>query len=318
MKPNPFAFNGPAGTTSFDIARDATLVRIRTKGYTWSKKDKVAASNAAKADNADDDAFSAFTRLCPDEFKDIRLAPSRIVAEARDLLDYPHNIKWDKDGNSLVLNTKLDATLQKLNDLRAKFFDAVDKLINELPAIEDAARKKLNGAVDRLGFPTAGEVRAKFEFELVQGSVPHADDIRLRHASPAAIAAVTASVQKQAAEKVQEIHSEVVAGITGALAALAEKFTAFNEGKIVRFEEGFINDLDSIVENLPALNVTGDRAVNAALVRSRDLLQKVRAASEAKTLRDKNAPGKEVRKELAKGATDILSKLKAGVVKAKV
>ena len=26
---NPFAFNGPTGATSFDIARDATLVRIR-------------------------------------------------------------------------------------------------------------------------------------------------------------------------------------------------------------------------------------------------------------------------------------------------
>lgn len=318
MKSNPFTFAAPAGTTSFDIARDATLVRIRTKGYNWSKKDKTAASNAARADGADDDAFSAFARLCPDEFKETRLAPSRVIAEARELLDYPHNIKWDKDGNALVLNTKLDATIQKLQDLRARFFDTVDKLVAELPAIEDAARTKLNGAFDRLGFPTAGEVRSKFEFEIVQSAVPHADDIRLRHASPAAIAAVTASVQKQAAEKVQEIHTEVVGGITKALSALAEKLTKFNDGEIVRFEDGIFAELDAIVENLPALNVTGDRAVNTALAQSRELLAKVRAAAEAKTLRDKNEPGKEVRKDIAKGATDILSKLEAGAVKAKV
>ena len=318
MKSNPFAFNGASGSTSFDIARDATLVRVRTKGYNWSKKDKVAASNAARADNADDDAFSAFARICPDEFKELRLAPSRAIAEARELLDYPFNIKWDKDGNALVLNTKLDATLQKLNDIRARFFCAVDELVRELPAIEAAARVKLNGAFDRLGFPTAGDVRCKFECEIVQSAVPHADDIRLRHASPAAIAAVTASVQKQAAEKVQEIHAEVVGGITKALAALAEKFNAFNDGKIARFEEGVFADLEAIVENLPALNVTGDRAVNAALVQSRDLLGKVRAAAEAKTLRDKADPGKKARKEIATGALDILGKLKAGAVKKSV
>jgi hypothetical protein len=315
--PNPFHYT-PDNATSFDIARDATLVRIRTKGYSWNKKDKVAAANAAKADNADDDAFSAYARLCPDDFKELRLAPSRLVAEARELLDYPFSIKWDKDGNALVLNTKLDGTLQKLNDIRARFFDAVRDLVAELPNIEAAARAKLNGAVDRLGFPLATEVREKFDFEIVQSAVPHSDDIRLRHASPAAIAAVTASVQKQAAEKVQEIHSEVVGGITKALATLAEKLSAFNEGKIVRFEDGVFAELEAIVENLPALNVTGDRAVNAALVQSRDLLGKVRAAAEAKTLRDKDKPGKEVRKEIAEGATDILSKLKAGVVKAKV
>lgn len=314
----PFDSFTPATPTSFDLARDATLVRIRTKGYSWNKKDLVAAANAAKADNAADDAFSAYARLCPDDFKDLRLAPSRLVAEARELLDYPHNIKWDKDGNALVLNTKLDVTLQKLADIRARFFDAVDALIAELPNIEKAARAKLNGAVDRLGFPLSTEIREKFSFEIEHGAVPHPDDIRLRHASPAAIAAVTASVQRQAQEKVQEIHTSVVTGITSTLAALAEKLTKFNDGEIVRFEDGIFSDLEQIVENLPALNVTGDRAVTNALAQSRNLLGKIRAAAESKVLRDKKDDGVKVRKEIAKEAKGILGKLQAGAVKAKV
>ena len=303
---------------TFDLARDATLIRIRTKGFSWSKKDKVAAKNAADAENAEEDAFSAYAKLCPDDFKEIRLTPGRVVAEVRALLNYPFNAKWDSDGNALVLNIKLEDTLRKLAELRAKFFGSVDALCAELPNIESAAKVKLNGAYDRLGFPCEADIRAKFGFEIEQNALPDASDVRLRHCSPAAVEAVRKSVQTAATKKLGEINKAVVGEIEKSLGRVVDGLSKFTSGESCRFENTLITDLEAMVENLPALNVTGDRGVEAAVTRSRELLSGLHKALEEKTLRDKNEKGVEVRTEIVKTAGSILDKLKAGAVKATI
>ena len=301
---------------SVDIARDCTLVSIEGSLFPWSKRDDEAAHNAAHADHADAERFTAYVQRVT---KGDRLPPQQKLSEARRFLDFPTGFKWDGKGAFAVNNTKLDAVLSKLEAFRAEFYDLVDQLCARLPALRDQAKADLNGAFDRLGFPTEAEVRERYRFEIKTSVIPHADDIRLNHVSTKARAAIEEAVRKEQQVKVDELHKTVVSSLETALARVVSNLTDFSSGKIARFEDTMITGLEELVEALPALNVNQDRTVSATIARSRDLISGLHKAAEGKLLRDKKSDtGTEVRKEIAKQAGDILSKLKAGAVKAAV
>lgn len=303
-------------SNSFDIARDCTLVSIEGSLFPWSKRDDEAANNAASADHADAERFTAYVQRVT---KEDRLPPQQKLSEARRFLDFPTGFKWDGKGSFAVVNTKLDSVVTRLEAFRAEFYDLVDQLCQRLPALRDQARVDLNGAFDRLGFPTEQEVRERYRFEIKTSVIPHADDIRLNHVSAKARAAIEDNIRKEQQTKVTELHKTVVSSLESALARVASSLTDFSEGKIARFEDTLVTNLEELVEALPTLNVTDDRTVSAAITRSRDLVQGLHEALQNKSLRDKKSDaGKETRKEIAKQAGDILTKLKSGAVKAKI
>ena len=302
-------------TNTFDIARDCILFSIEGSLYPWAKKDEAAANNAASADHAVSERFTAYIQRLN---KEDRLPPQQILSEARRFLDFPTGFPW-KTGQFAVCNTKSDATTTKLEEFRAKFYAAVDTLCAGLPALEARAKAELNGAFSRLGFPTEAEVRERYTFTIKTGVIPHADDVRLNNVSAKAKQSIEESIRKEQAEKVTELHQQVVGALDAALNRVVTNLTDFTEGKITRFEDSLVTNLESLIEALPSLNVTQDRAVDATITRSRTLVAGLQKALQEQTLRDKKSEaGPKVRKEIAKEAGDILSKLKAGAVKAAV
>lgn len=303
-------------TNAFDFSRDTTLVKVEGSLYPWSKRDNAAAHNAANADHADADRFTAYVKLIP---KDAYLKPQQILSEARRFIDFPKGIKWDNNGNSAIKNTELDGVRQDLETLRQKFYDSVDELVAELPALEAKARLDLNGAFDRLGWPTEQDVRDRYAFTIRLGVAPAADDLRCQGVSAKAKAEIEQAVRNEQTDKLNDLHKQVVGALEGALSRVVNNLTDFTDGKIVRFEDTLVTNLADLVEALPRLNIAGDRAVDQTITRSRQLLTGLHAALQANTLRDKKTEvGPKVRKEIATEAKDILSKLKAGAVSAKV
>lgn len=303
-------------TNAFDFSRDTTLVKVEGSLYPWSKRDNAAAHNAATADHADADRFTAYVKLIP---KEAYLKPQQILAEARRFIDFPKGIKWDKDGNSAIKNVELDGVRQDLETLRQKFHDAVDELCAQLPALEAKARHDLNGAFARLGWPSEQDVRDRYSFNIKLGVAPSASDIRCQGVSAKAKAEIEEAVRREQSDKLNDLHKQVVGALEAALSRVVNNLTDFSEGKIARFEDTLVTNLAELVEALPRLNIANDRAVDQTITRSRSLLTGLHAALQSQTLRDKKTEaGPKVRKEIAKEAGDILAKLKAGAVSAKV
>ena len=301
---------------AFDIARDCTLVSVEGSLFPWSKRDDEAAANAAAADHTTSDRYTSYVQRLT---KEDRLPPQQKLSEARRYLDFPTGFRWDGKGSFAVVNTKLDSVISKLEAFRAEFYDMVDKLCKSLPALRDRAKVDLNGAFYLLGFPTEDEVRERYKFEIKQSAITHPDDIRLNHVSAKARAAIEDSTRKEYSDKVQDLHKQVVEKLEAALSRVVTSLTEFNSGKIARFEDTMVTNLEELVEALPSLNVNNDRSISAAVTRARDLVSGLVRAAADKTLRDKKSDaGTEVRTEIAKQAGDILSKLKAGAVKAQV
>jgi hypothetical protein len=308
--------NNYTTTNAFDFSRDSTLVGVEGSLYPWSKRDDAAAYNAANADSADADRFTAYVKLIP---KEDRLKPQQILSEARRFIDFPKGIKWDKNGNSAIRNVELDGVLADLETFRQKFYAAVQELVDKLPELEAKARIELNGAFDRLGFPTAQEVQDRYSFDIRIGAAPSPDDLRCQGVSAKAKQQIEAAVRKEQDNKLADLHKQVVGALDAALSRVVNNLTDFSEGRIARFEDSLVTNLAELVEALPRLNVAGDRAVDQTIARSRGLLTGLQKALSEQTLRDKKSEaGPKVRKEIATEAKDILSKLKAGAVSAKV
>jgi len=309
-------FKKSTANNAFDIARDCTLVSIEGSLFPWSKRDDQAAANAASADHADSERFSAYVQRLT---KEDRLPPQQKLSEARRFLDFPTGFKWDGKGSFAVVNTKLDSVVSKLETFRAEFYDLVDQLCKRLPDLREQAKADLNGAYQRLGFPTEAEVRERYRFDIKQTAITHPDDIRLNHVSAKARMAIEEGTRKEYADKINELHKTVFEKLEAALSRVVENLTDFSSGKIKRFEDTMVTNLEELVEALPTLNVSNDRTIAAAVVRARDLVSGLHKAAESNALRDKKSDvGEETRKEIAKQAGDILSKLKSGAVKASV
>jgi hypothetical protein len=301
--------------TSFDLARDCSLVGVEAGTYSWSKKDKVAAANAAAADTASEERFNTYIQRLS---KDDRLPPQQIVGEARKALAFPNGSPWDGKGLFLVPNVRLEKVLDTLEDFRGKFYQAVEDLIRKLPELEDKARQDLNGAFDRLGFPTEQELREKYHFSIRQSVISSPDDVRLNHVSPAARQRIEDAVRQEQKDQAEALHKGCVEGIHAALQRVVVSLTAFGNGEIKRFEDGLITGLEGIVEALPALNLGNDPTINHAIQQARVLLGDLNQANQGRLLRAKSNEGNIARKIITVQAKSILDSLKSGAVKATI
>jgi hypothetical protein len=298
--------------TSFDLSRDTTLVGIEVSLYPWSKKDTVSAHNAAQAESADDKRFTAYIQRVSQAD---RLPPQKIIGEARKCLAFPNGTPWDGKGFFLIPNTRLEATLDKLKDFQNKFYAAVEDIVRRLPELEAQARVDLNGAFDRLGFPTVDDIKERYSFRVRQSAIVNPQDIRLNHVSPAARASIEAAVRRELSDKSTELHKSCVEGIAAALRRVVDSLPAFTAGKISRFEDTLITGLQDITEALPALNLGNDSNLTRAIAQSQALVASLTKANEGATLRNKNEEGAKTRKALAGQAKSILDSLKTGAVK---
>jgi len=296
---------------SFDLSRDCSLVGVEVGLYPWSKKDSIAATNAATVEHAAEDRFTAYIQRLS---KEDRLPPQQIAGEARKALAFPNGTPWDGKGFFLIPNTRLETTLDKLNEIRNRFYQAVEVLIQRLPDLEDKARADLNGAFDRLGFPTANDLREKYRFDIRQSAIVCADDLRLNHVSPAARQAIEDNIRREQQEQVQEVQKACIDGIQAALQRVAQSLPAFSEGKITRFEDTLITGLSELCESLPALNFTKDPVLDRTIGNVNALVAQLNLANQAKVLRAKDTKGSEVRKDIARQAGGILAALKNGAV----
>jgi hypothetical protein len=300
---------------SFDLSRDCTLLGVEVGLYPWSKKDDTAATHAATAEHASSDRFTAYIQRLS---KEDRLPPQQIAGEARKALAFPNGTPWDGKGLFLIPNTRLESTLDALNEIRNRFYAAVETLIQRLPALENKARAELNGAFDRLGFPTASDLREKYRFEIRQSAIVSADDLRLNHVSPQARASIEDNIRREQADQIQEVQKACIAGIESALQRVTESLPAFSDGKIKRFEDTLITGLSELCESLPALNFTHDPTIDRTLGNVNALVSRLTEANQAKVLRAKDTKGTEVRKDIAKQAGGILAALKSGAVSNKI
>jgi hypothetical protein len=254
----PLAAVAGVSAASFNLAEHATLIRVKITAWSAHSKCDKAAEAAARVGGAKRDRIKSIIKHVEDpDRKEI----NDVVNEARNWYAKETHA-WD-DGTRLVTNVQYERVNAQLLEYRAKFWEAVQKFLKRLPEFEAKAAPDQG---DYAGlFPTAAEVEKRFGFEITRSAVPRTDDIRLKHVSPEAAQQIERETKEMQAKLVTECMTDVVARINAVLGAFITNMRKADElGTKAGWHETTIENVVELGKLIPELNLTGDRALNAA------------------------------------------------------
>ena len=234
-------------------------------------------------------------------------------SQARTYFD-GHTLAWDKWGRRLLPATfyyELDAEMRQHRD---NFQTAVRDFIAKYPEQVELEKQRINGLYQEGDYPPVEKVRAKFQLSVDYCPLPDADDFRVRMADEDT-AAIIATIQAQADEKIEKALRDCWARLYKPVADMVTRLKRFDERDNVKkraqgeragtFTKSITENISEILDLLPSLNVFGDREMEQMVERVRaELLRHDRDQLQGST---------RVRKAVLRSADQILADM-AGFV----
>jgi hypothetical protein len=185
--------------------------------------------------------------------------------------------KFLRGGMYLVPSLTLEATNEKLADLRAKYEVLVDTFVEEYESgsIQRDAERRLAplGLYDAEDYPSVASVRASFKmrWQWFEFSVPD----KLRETNPAIWRAEVEKTREMWAEAAAEIKTGLREGIAAIVAKLVARLEPGDDGKRKIIKASALEPLAEFVESFPFKNVTGDEELRSEVEKLRALTRGV-------------------------------------------
>jgi hypothetical protein len=281
-----------------DISKHCMIINIQVGTWLAHKRDKDATRKAVRSAKAADDALSVNKHLVPKEdMKDISAASSAARTHF-----YEKTLPWKDNGDRLLVRSFYEKFIERHAELRAEFDAAADKFVKtKYPAIRDKAQFRMGETFNANDYPTPREVRSKFYIKLDIDAITDASDFRVGLSKEQ-----LASVRKEITGAMEERITRALGGVWDRLEDTLGHFTERMKSD-AKFKIATIDNLRELVDELPALNFTG----NAELKKIGDRIKAKLFEFDAKELRE----DPKARKRVAKEAADIMDDM-AGFMKA--
>jgi len=282
------------------LQKKAMLVQFSASVYSGRKKDKNAANTVSREYGNEVALGNYVKQSIPAEYlKGIQSA----VNEFR-LFLYTHTLPWSHKGELLLTTELYDKITEKQRECKTDFETLVqDFLVNYETYIQDA-KGRLNGLFNQEDYPTRSKIERKFAWSIDFAPVPAGNDLKVDLAEED-IKAISADIESKNNTALKNAMDSVWQRVFDSVKALSDKMkeTRQKKGDEVSpiFRDSLIENIRDLVELLPALNITGDPALEQA---RRDLENDL-AGIDPVELRE----SKESRKEIAEKADKILDNI---------
>lgn len=228
------------------------------------------------------------------------------VATAARTDHYMLTLPWSDVGQRLLSATGFLGYTSKLAKHQQDFGAAVDDFIAAYPQIIEQARARLNNLFDEADYPSAAEMRRRFEFDFRFMPMPttnnwfvegiEADMERMR-------SRVDEHVNRTVREAVRDVWQRVAQHATHVHEKLTNYEVDPETGKVVGsiFRDSLIENLRELTELLPSLNVTNDPELDDIALQLREITRFSAKALRADTgfRRDAAAKAKSVMEKAA-------------------
>lgn len=171
---------------------------------------------------------------------------------------YRAALPWGDNGDRILGTAAYLAFMDQYSDLKDEFLRAVDEFVKgKYPAERARAQFRMGTMFIAEDYPPPEDLRSRFYVHLSLHGVPTGEDFR---------------VQLQAAD-VERIKHEIDEGNAARLKAAMQTvwdrlFTTVSHfaermGEDAKFRESTVVNLQALAEEIPALNITNDPALNA-------------------------------------------------------
>ncbi len=191
-------------------------------------------------------------------------------------------LPWAEDGARILTSVGYTSYADWMRGANAKWDAEVEKFLSQWDRFVEEARVRLNGAFDADDYPNASAVRAKFSFRWKVRNVPEAKDFRV-NLGDHEVSAIRQEMEAESRATIDAAMRDVWTRMQEVVKNMAERLKAFDPEKPAAhpFRDTLVSNIAELIEVLPALNLTGDAAVQSFTEQMRDLVK-----HDAQTLRD--------------------------------
>lgn len=285
------------------LSRKAVLVAVNISQWTARKLDRKVTDEVNAKHNAANDAGRYNKLLIASE----HLAElTGMVSKAR-ALHYTMTQPWADEGPRILPNALFAKFSDEFRTLKREFAAAADRFAAAYPGFIAERKIALNGLFNEKDYPSAGEIRSKFNLDLTILPFPDAADFR-SELDADTVAEIKAQLQTTTANVIDGAMQHTVERILEAVGHMAKKLAEFKpsagpgdkaEGV---FRDSLVENVRQLAELLPAFNLTGD----ARLAEITDRIKSELCVEDAKDLREND----DVREAVQKSADEIVDAVK--------
>ena len=242
------------------LSQKCMLVDLHLSRWSGYKTDQRASNPLVKEASAQAGSAVVSKRIGPKEaFTDIVTACNALRAHMS-----KHTLPWSDNGQRIMTRNIFELFMSGYGELERNYNAAVEEFVTvRYPQSRDQASFRLGDLFVESDYPTAEELRKKFQVNLDIDGITEPDDFRV--ALPDAElnkvkAEMEASIERRLGSAMQDVWLRI--------AGLLEHYIEKVEDPEAIFRDSTVNNLVELMNILPGLNVTGDQ-------RLREIRQKI-------------------------------------------
>lgn len=252
--------------TTPKLAERSMLVTLRLGIWSGQAVDRDVTEEVSENNNADLKEAGRYSKQLVNKrfFTDINRA-ANVARRTHQLLSLP----WD-DGGRRILAAQGHQHYTEQMRLHRLMFTAKAKEFCDPEKVEEyvkEARPRLGDMFDVEDYPSAGDLSAKFTWDLEIGGVPEAADFRTK-LSDATVKAVTKDIERRSQERLERAMGNVFRRVYDVAAKMNERLRAYkvaDEGskeKRTIIQNVLVSNAVELADLIPSLNVTGDPKID--------------------------------------------------------
>lgn len=244
------------------LQNNSLIVSLSMSMWTARKLDKKITDEVRTNHNASDDAGRYNKLLVAKEHTD---PITKVASEARQF-HYDNTLSWGDNNERLLPTKNYFEYVKEMNQLEAKYNEAVSRFLGNYDAVIAQARIRLNGMFREADYPSRTEIERKFGFKITFMPVP-SDDIRVGLQDE-----TVAALRKKVEDEINNRLSGAVTDIYDRIKDQLQKMRDRLADTQAIFRDSLFENLNELVDLVPRLNVTDDPTITAICDDMRSLM----------------------------------------------
>lgn len=228
----------------------AMLASLRISSCSFRKYDKKVTEDTNAAHGADSDAGRYNKMLLPGDASSFKALTSHIAATR--VLHYDQTLAWSDDGWRLLPVANFTRYTDKLRKAKYTYDSLLGDFLADYPALQAAARIKLNGMYREDDYPT--NVASKYGFAIEYNPVPTGGDFRVE-LSQEEIDILYSNTENRVKSAYEDAHKDAVKRLYDCVSRIHERLA---QPEAI-FRDSLISNAQELTDVLSRLNIAEDK-----------------------------------------------------------
>ena len=220
----------------------------------------------------------------------------KIISAARNF-HYENTLPWNDHGGRLLPTTNYFDYVNAIRNFQDEYERETANFLSVYPNLKQDAHLRLSAMFKEEDYPDVATLRTKYAFTNQITPVPEAGDFRV-NLTDEEVSSIKESLEDQVEESTQKAMNDLWQRLFKVVSHMLERLSDPDN----KFKNTLVENIESLCELLPKLNITNDPELDSAV---REIKTKL-TANDSQTLRDNDV----ARSNTAAEAQKIMNKMR--------